>query len=148
MKKIHYVKAAIAALAVLGAATLAAPGEAAMLSPEAKQILAGVAVSPSPEEQAVLDTLEQVQEGSAVALVNMVRNASDTAILAADLETYAALNPSLMAAIENAVATFVADPRLAPVVAASNCTADVASIHSLVRIWCGLPSLDPYPVVQ
>jgi hypothetical protein len=46
------------------------------------------------------------------------------------------------------VAAFAADPRLAPIVAASNCSADVASIHSLVRIWCGLPSLDPYPVVQ
>jgi hypothetical protein len=67
---------------------------------------------------------------------------------ASNVETYTALNPSLMAVIENAFAAFAADPRLAPLVAATNCTADVASTRSLVRIWCGLPSLDPYPVVQ
>jgi hypothetical protein len=34
------------------------------------------------------------------------------------------------------------------IAAETNCSADVASTHSLVRIWCGLPSLDPYPVVE
>jgi len=71
----------------------------------------------------------------------------DVATLAANVEAYTALNPSLLAVIENAVAAFAADPRLAPAVAATNCSTDVASIHSLVRIWCGLPSLDPYPVM-
>jgi hypothetical protein len=78
----------------------------------------------------------------------MVRTAPDTAALATNVETYTALNPSLQAAIEDSVAAFIADPRLAAIADSANCTADVASIHSLVRIWCRQPSLDPYPVVQ
>jgi hypothetical protein len=143
----QYVKAAAAALALLGAAALATPGEAAVISASAKATLASVANAPTADQKAIVALLEQVAPGSTQTLVGMVRTSPDVATLAANVEAYTALNPSLMAAIENAVAAFAADPRLAPIVAATNCSADVASIHSLVRIWCGLPSLDAYPVV-
>jgi hypothetical protein len=148
MKSITHIKAAAAALALLGTAALATPGQAAVISASAKATLASIAANPTADEKAIVTLLEDVAPGSTQALVSLVRTSPDVATLATNVETYTALNPSLQAVIENAVAAFAADPRLAPVVAASNCTADVASIHSLVRIWCGLPSLDPYPVVQ
>jgi len=148
MKRMQYLKAAVAALALIGTAALATPGQAATLSASAKATLVNIATNPTADEQSILKLMEQVAPGSTQALANLVRTSPDTATLAANVEAYTALNPSLLAVIENAVAAFAADPRLAPAVAATNCTADVASIHSLVRIWCGLPSLDPYPVVQ
>jgi hypothetical protein len=147
MKSMEYLKAAAAALALFGAATLATPGDAAVLSTAAKATLVNIVNSPTADEHAVIALLEQVTPGSTQALATMVKTAPDVATLAANVEAYTALNPSLLAVIENAVAAFAADPRLAPAVAATNCSTDVASIHSLVRIWCGLPSLDPYPVM-
>ena len=147
MKNMQHLKAAAAALALLGTAALATPGQAAVISASAKAAFANVANSPTAGEQAIIALLEQVTPGSTQTLVKMVKTSPDVATLATNVEAYTALNPSLLAVIENAVAAFAADPRLAPAVAATNCTADVASIHSLVRIWCGLPSLDPYPVM-
>ena len=148
MKSMQYVKAAAAALALLGTAALATPGQAAVISASTKTTLASVAANPTTDEKAVLKLMEEVAPGSTLALLNLVRTAPDVATLATSVEAYTALNPSLQAAIENGVAALAADPRLAPIVAATNCAADVASIHSLVRIWCRQPSLDPYPVVQ
>jgi hypothetical protein len=148
MKSIQYVKFAAAALAVLGTAALATPSQAAALSASAKSAFASIAKSPTADENAIIALLEQVTPGSTQTLVGMVRTAPDVGTLATNVEAYTALNPSLQAVIENAVAAFAADPRLAPLVKATDCTADVANIHSLVRIWCGLPALDPYPVVQ
>jgi hypothetical protein len=151
MKKTHYMKAAVAALALLGAATLAAaPSQAAALAPSVRSAIAKVANSPTADEQVVITRLEQVAPGSTQALVNMILNAPDTQTLAANVEAYTALNMSLLALYENLFAAVVADTRLAKQVAAAaaTCTADTANVHSLVRIWCNLPSLDPYPVVQ
>jgi hypothetical protein len=146
MKSIQYMKAAVAALALLGAATLAAaPSQAAALSPAAKAAFAKVVASPTADELAVLKLMEQVVPGSLQALASIVKSSPDTATLAANVEAYTALNPSLLAVIENGVAAFVVDPRLATVAASANCSADAANAHSMVRIWCGLPSLDPYP---
>ena len=147
MKNMQYLKAATAALALLGSVALATPGEAAVISASAKAVFADIANSPTAGEQTIVALLEKVTPGSTQTLVKMVKTSPDVATLAANVEAYTALNPSLMAVIENAVAAFAADPRLAPAVAATNCSTDVASIHSLVRIWCGLPSLDPYPVM-
>jgi hypothetical protein len=148
MKSMQYLKAAAAVLALLGTAALATPSQAAVISASAKSAFASVAANPTADQKAIVALLEQVTPGSTQTLVGMVRTSPDVATLAANVETYTALNPSLLAVIEDAVAAFAADPRLAPAVAATNCAADVASIHSLVRIWCGQPSLDPYPVVQ
>jgi hypothetical protein len=147
MKSMEYLKAAAAALALLGAAALATPSDAAVLTASTKATLVNVANGPTANEQAIIKLLEQVTPGSTQTLATMIKTSPDVATLAASVEAYTALNPSLMAVIENAVAAFAADPRLAPIVAATDCSADVASIHSLVRIWCGLPPLDPYPVM-
>ena len=148
MKTIHYVKATVAALALVGSAALALPSHAAVLSPSAKAALASIAANPTPEERAIVKLLEQVTPGGTQTLLQMVKASPDIATLATNVEAYTTLNASLMAVIENAVAAFAADPRLAPVVAASDCSADGASAHTLVQIWCGIPSADPYPVVQ
>jgi len=147
MKSMEYLKAATAALALLGAAALATPGDAAALSTAARATLVNVATGPTADEQAIIKLLEQVTPGSTQALATMIKTSPDVGTLATNVEAYTALNPSLLAVIENAVAAFAADPRLASAVAATDCSADVASIHSLVRIWCGLPPLDPYPVM-
>ena len=145
MKKSQYMKAAVAALALLALAALAAPSQAAVLSPAAKATLAKVAASLTPEEQAIVTRLEQVAPGSLLAFVTMVKNSPDTATLAANVEAYTALNPSLLALYENALAAFAADPRLAGLAVPAACTADTANIHSMVRIWCNLPALEAYP---
>ena len=147
MTRMQYLKAAVAALPHLGTAAQATPRQAAVITASTKAVFASVAANPTVEEKAITSLLEQVTPGSTQALANLVRTSPDTATLAANVEAYTALNPSLLAVIENAVAAFAADPRLASAVAATDCSADVASIHSLVRIWCGLPSLDPYPVM-
>jgi hypothetical protein len=148
MKKIPCMKEAVLALALLGSAALVAPSQAATLTAAAKSTFSNIAASPTPGEQAIVKLLEQVTPGSTQTLVQMVKASPDVATLATKVETYTALNASLMAVIENAVAAFAADPRLAPLVAATDCSADAASLHTLVQIWCGLPSPDPYPVVQ
>jgi hypothetical protein len=147
MTKIHYIKAAAVAATLLGSATLAVPSQAATLTAAEKSILSSIAASPTPGEKAITALLEQVTPGSTQTLVQMVKSSADVAALATKVEAYTALNPSLMAVIENAMAAFAADARLAPLVAATDCSADAASLHTLVQIWCGLPSGDPYPVM-
>ena len=137
---------ALAALALLGAAG-AAPTEAATLSAAAKTALAGVAANPTGEEKALLALMEQVAPGSVFALLNAARGAPNTLSLATTLEALTAANPSLLAVFQETVASFVADPRLAPVAASIDCASDAASLHNIVRIWCGLAAVDPYPVV-
>ena len=145
MKKSQYMKAAVAALTLLASATLAVPSHAAKLPANVRSAIAKVANSPTPAEQVIITRLEQVAPGSTQALASMVLNAPDTQTLAANVEAYTALNPSLLALYENALAAFAADSRLASLVAATNCSADTANIHSMVRIWCGLPALEAYP---
>jgi hypothetical protein len=146
MKTIHYVKAAAVALALFGSAAAALPSQAATLTPTEKSILSNIAANPTPGERAIVKLLEQVTPGSTQTLVQMVKASPDIAALATSVEAYTALNPSLMAVIENGIAAFAADPRLAPLVAASDCSADATSLHTIVQIWCGLPSPDPYAV--
>jgi hypothetical protein len=142
-----HISSAVAALALIGSASLAMPANAVPISASAKAALQSVAGAPTAEEKAVLALMEQVSPGSLQTLINAAKASPDTASLAATIESLTATNPSLLAVIENAVATFVADPRLAKVIAGTNCTPDATNTHSLVRIWCGLPALDPYPVV-
>jgi len=147
MKSPKHIASAFAALVLLGSATLAAPSEAATLTPAAKAALAGVAAAPTAEEKAVVALIEQVAPGSLALLVGAVRTSPDTATLAASIEQLTATNASLQAVLERGVAALVADPRLAKLAGGAGCAADAASTHSMVRIWCGLPALDPYPVV-
>lgn len=146
MKLRKHISSAVAALALLGSASLALPANAVTITASAKSTLASIAATPTAEEKAVAALMEQVAPGSLQALVNAVKTSPDTATLAANVEALAATNPSLQAVFENAVAAFIADPRLAKFVGAG-CPADAANTHSIVRIWCGLPALDPYPVV-
>src|SRR5690242_20368842 len=107
MKSMQTMKAAAAALALLGTAALATPSQAAVISASAKSTLASVAANPTANEKAILKLMEQVAPGSTLALLTLVRTAPDAASLAASVEAYTALNPSLQAVIEDGVAAFV-----------------------------------------
>jgi len=147
MKTLDYVKAAVAAAALLGTATFAAPRHAITLSAASKAAVQSAVATPTADEKAAVALLEKVSPGATQQLVAAFKSAPDTASLATTLETLTATNPSLLAAIEEVVAAIVADARLAKLVGGTACASDAANIHSMVRIWCGLPALDPYPVV-
>jgi len=148
MKTISSLKLAVAALALLGTASLAVPSQAAVaLSAAARSSFATVAAAPTAEQKAIIADIQLVAPGSLTALLNALKTSPDTATLATTVETLTLTNPSLMALYERLVASFAADPRLAKLTGGAACAAEAANTHSLVRIWCGLPALETYPVV-